>query len=80
MKDHKMDEVSQQKIPSSSALSDYEAARARNIERNNARLRSLGFMSDVEETLLSDKAWRRGQFIEEEEAATSLNYADVFNS
>ena len=45
------------------ALSDYESARARNIERNNARLRSLGLISVLEEKKSNDLAW--GRYIEE---------------
>mmetsp|Transcript_9745 Transcript_9745/g.20605 ORF Transcript_9745/g.20605 Transcript_9745/m.20605 type:complete len:248 (-) Transcript_9745:1467-2210(-) len=42
-----------------SALSEYEQARARNIERNNARLRSLGLISIAEERKSNDTAWGR---------------------
>jgi hypothetical protein len=42
------------------ALSEYESARARNIERNNARLRSLGLISIREEKRSNDIAWGRG--------------------
>lgn len=41
------------------ALSEYESARARNIERNNARLRSLGLISIREEKTSNDIAWGR---------------------
>eukprot|EP00584_Thalassiosira_punctigera_P005102 CAMPEP_0172536754 /NCGR_PEP_ID=MMETSP1067-20121228/8483_1 /TAXON_ID=265564 ORGANISM="Thalassiosira punctigera, Strain Tpunct2005C2" /NCGR_SAMPLE_ID=MMETSP1067 /ASSEMBLY_ACC=CAM_ASM_000444 /LENGTH=243 /DNA_ID=CAMNT_0013321909 /DNA_START=50 /DNA_END=781 /DNA_ORIENTATION=- len=41
------------------ALSEYERARARNIERNNARLRSLGLISISEERRSNDMAWGR---------------------
>ncbi|KAL7539546.1 hypothetical protein ACHAXR_010806 [Thalassiosira sp. AJA248-18] len=41
------------------ALSEYEQARARNIERNNARLRSLGLISVAEERSSNDMAWGR---------------------
>lgn len=40
-------------------LNDYEATRARNIERNNARLRSLGLITAKEEKLSNDVAWKR---------------------
>lgn len=40
-------------------LSEYEAARAKNIERNNARLRSLGLISVREEKRSNDIAWGR---------------------
>ena len=40
-------------------LSDYERIRARNIERNNARLRSLGLISANEERRSNDIAWGR---------------------
>ena len=46
-------------ITKPSALSEYEAARARNIERNNARLRSLGLISIAEEKKSNDIAWGR---------------------
>mmetsp|Transcript_13431 Transcript_13431/g.32583 ORF Transcript_13431/g.32583 Transcript_13431/m.32583 type:complete len:249 (+) Transcript_13431:68-814(+) len=40
-------------------LSDYEQARARNIEKNNARLRSLGLITVAEERCSNDIAWGR---------------------
>lgn len=40
-------------------LSSYEENRARNIERNNARLRSLGLISAKEEKRSNDSAWGR---------------------
>ena len=40
-------------------LSDYEAQRARNIERNNARLRALGLISAREELSSNNVAWRK---------------------
>lgn len=40
-------------------LSEYEQARAKNIERNNARLRSLGLISFLEERRSNDTAWGR---------------------
>lgn len=43
------------------ALSSYEENRARNIERNNARLRSLGLISAGEEKRSNDAAWGRNQ-------------------
>lgn len=42
-----------------STLSEYEQARARNIEKNNARLRSLGLISVAEEKQSNDNAWGR---------------------
>jgi hypothetical protein len=45
--------------PSAPALSEYEQARARNIERNNARLRSLGLIGHIEERRSNDMAWGR---------------------
>ena len=41
------------------ALSDYEQVRARNIERNNAKLRELGLMSEYEEQVSNAAAWGR---------------------
>ena len=38
-------------------LSGYEQERARNIERNNARLRALGLISALEEQRSNKKAW-----------------------
>lgn len=38
-------------------FSDYEIARARKIERNNAKLRALGLISENEETLSNAAAW-----------------------
>eukprot|EP00581_Thalassiosira_minuscula_P006975 CAMPEP_0183705452 /NCGR_PEP_ID=MMETSP0737-20130205/2533_1 /TAXON_ID=385413 /ORGANISM="Thalassiosira miniscula, Strain CCMP1093" /LENGTH=244 /DNA_ID=CAMNT_0025932595 /DNA_START=25 /DNA_END=759 /DNA_ORIENTATION=- len=40
-------------------LSEYEQTRAKNIERNNARLRSLGLISELEERRSNDMAWGR---------------------
>jgi len=40
-------------------LSEYEKMRARNIERNNAKLRELGLISKAEEKASNDMAWRR---------------------
>ena len=48
---------------SSSLLSDYEQLRARNIERNNKRLRELGLISALEEQTSNDIAWGRRQTI-----------------
>jgi hypothetical protein len=39
-------------------LSDYEVHRARNIERNNARLRALGLISTQEEKVSNAIAWK----------------------
>lgn len=41
-------------------LSEYEKSRARNIERNNARLRLLGLISALEETQSNARAWGLG--------------------
>ena len=43
----------------SGGLSDYEVQRARNIERNNARLRALGLISAREELSSNNVAWRK---------------------
>lgn len=40
-------------------LSDYEQWRAKNIERNNAKLRQLGLIGQEEEQLSNDLAWGR---------------------
>ena len=48
-------------------LSEYEEARARNIEKNNARLRSLGLISALEEKQSNDLAWGRQSIYESEE-------------
>lgn len=40
-------------------LGEYETFRAQNIERNNARLRSLGLISAQEERDSNDVAWRK---------------------
>ena len=41
----------------SNSLSDYEQKRAKNIERNNARLRELGLISSLEEDRSNAIAW-----------------------
>ena len=46
-------------VSSHGALSSYEVTRAKNIERNNARLRSLGLISAREEEKSNDAAWGR---------------------
>eukprot|EP01082_Thalassiosira_pseudonana_P011437 g9941.t1 g9941 contig4:918199-918991(+) len=46
-------------MSSPSTLSEYEQSRARNIEKNNARLRALGLISAAEERLSTDSAWGR---------------------
>ena len=48
-------------------LSEYEEARARNIEKNNARLRSLGLISALEEKRSNDLAWGRQPSYESED-------------
>ncbi len=45
--------------PVAPLLSEYEQWRARNIERNNARLRQLGLIGQEEEQLSNDLAWGR---------------------
>lgn len=42
----------------STTLSEYETNRARNIERNNARLRALGLISSREESESNAVAWK----------------------
>jgi hypothetical protein len=44
-------------IPMKPKLSEYETVRARNIERNNARLRALGLISKLEEERSNLEAW-----------------------
>mmetsp|Transcript_30113 Transcript_30113/g.46163 ORF Transcript_30113/g.46163 Transcript_30113/m.46163 type:complete len:216 (-) Transcript_30113:166-813(-) len=41
------------------ALNDYEKLRAKNIERNNAKLRAFGLISAKEEKQSNDRAWKR---------------------
>ena len=48
-------------------LSEYEEARARNIEKNNARLRSLGLITALEEKRSNDLAWGRQPSYESED-------------
>lgn len=52
-------------------LSAYEITRARNIERNNQRLRELGLISVEEERLSNQRAWHRpgSTFLAEDAAA-----------
>lgn len=47
------------------SLSDYEQKRAHNIERNNAKLRSLGLISALEEARSNAFAW--GRHVEEDD-------------
>lgn len=42
-----------------SGLSSYEENRARNIERNNAKLRALGLITVAEEKVSNHSAWKR---------------------
>ena len=46
-------------LAENTSLSEYEQSRARNIEKNNARLRALGLISAAEERLSTDSAWGR---------------------
>jgi hypothetical protein len=48
------------------SLSEYEVIRARNIERNNSRLRSLGLISANEQQESNDAAWKRRPHIPDE--------------
>ncbi|KAL9191427.1 hypothetical protein ACHAXT_001133 [Thalassiosira profunda] len=63
-------------------LSEYEQARARNIERNNARLRSLGLITVAEERRSNDIAWGRqpqrvaGSDEDEEDSSSDEEYAE----
>jgi hypothetical protein len=45
------------------SLSDYEQIRARNIERNNAKLRELGLLSRDEEEVSNAAAWGRRRLL-----------------
>jgi len=62
--------------PSAPALSEYEQARARNIERNNARLRSLGLISLLEERCSNDTAWGRQNCGSDGNDGTPSSYND----
>jgi len=57
--------------PPPTKLSEYEEARARNIEKNNARLRSLGLISALEEKQSNDLAWGRQPIYESEDDSSS---------
>jgi hypothetical protein len=63
-------------------LSDYEVQRARNIERNNARLRALGLISTQEEKVSNAIAWKTKvsqpttQEMDAEESADEDEYID----
>jgi hypothetical protein len=54
------------KAESTSSLSDYERLRAKNIERNNVRLRDLGLISSSEEEQSNAFAWRKKSAIKQE--------------
>jgi len=59
--------------PNAPGLSTYEQIRAKNIERNNARLRALGLISKLEERLSNDLAWRRTAEARADDASTGLS-------
>jgi hypothetical protein len=67
----------------SAELSDYEVQRARNIERNNARLRALGLISVKEERESNAIAWKTElsqqttQENDAEESADEDEYVDA---
>ena len=66
---------------SNNLLSDYEQLRARNIERNNKRLRELGLISALEEQTSNDIAWgRRQTTTTATSAATSSSDNSAVNS
>jgi len=52
-------------------LSEYEKVRAQNIERNNARLRSLGLISALEERTSNANAWGTSSCSTERDEETS---------
>ena len=56
----KTDEIEQNETTSSN-LGDYELKQAQKIERNNAKLRSLGLLSKIEEATSNDKAYNNQQ-------------------
>ena len=51
--------ISSPKSPMTQQMSDYERTRANNIQRNNARLRSLGLISVEEEEESNAIAWNQ---------------------
>ena len=57
-------------------MSDYELLRARNIERNNARLKALGLISTGEEEQSNAFAWRRDRIIIEKRRSNSSHAHD----
>ena len=70
-------------------LSEYEQARARNIEKNNGRLRSLGLISLAEEKQSNDMAWGRqtlntndgtDEDVGDEGSSSDEEYGDVGSS
>mmetsp|Transcript_45757 Transcript_45757/g.139027 ORF Transcript_45757/g.139027 Transcript_45757/m.139027 type:complete len:223 (-) Transcript_45757:268-936(-) len=64
------------RVPASKELSEYEKSRAKNIERNNKKLRELGLISAREEKLSNNAAWGRGGEIFVETDAKSVEGAE----
>jgi hypothetical protein len=60
-----------------SMLSDYEQKRAQNIERNNAKLRSLGLISALEEMESNAAAWGYNKEIGTDRADSFKNYGST---
>jgi hypothetical protein len=61
-------------------LSDYEKSRAQNIERNNARLKTLGLISEREESASNALAWRKESPPIKEKNVKKKLYADAKSS
>jgi hypothetical protein len=60
----------------SAELSDYEVQRARNIERNNARLRALGLISTKEEKVSNAIAWKTNDDVSQSKQTTQEKDAE----
>jgi len=60
--------------------SEYEITRARNIERNNAKLRSLGLISEAEERVSNAAAWGKSSSSSSTAAPEKNNQTDTTSS